>query len=253
MSALVNDPPGGTDPQLASERDAELEARVAARTADLSELLGHVVSAWDDDRRQLARKMHDGMGSTMTALTMHLALLTQQIPKEKHLQDRAAQMKQLLLGIIESNRVMQLGLWNDKLEFLGIKAALSELVSQFDADHPVKARISLPDEDADYPREHAVALLRGVEEGLHNVLAHAQATEVDVILDDNEDEVTLTVRDNGVGPVGYDATTTQCHGLRLLRERASYLGGALRIAPAAGQGTLLSMTLPKQRTPASNA
>jgi signal transduction histidine kinase len=90
-----------------------------------------------------------------------------------------------------------------------------------------------------------VALLRCVEEGLRNVAAHAQATELDVILDDNDEEAMLTVRDNGIGPAGASSAPLSCHGLRLLRERAQFLGGALHIGTGAGGGTVLTMTLPK--------
>ncbi len=228
--------PSSTDPQP--------DTLVAERSADLSELLGHLTTCWDDDRRLLARKLHDTLGSSMTALTMHLALLTQQLPQEKVLQDRAAQMKQLLMNIIGANRDMQLALWNDKLEFLGIKAAISELVSEFGAAHPIKARASLPDDEASYPREVGVALLRCAEEGLRNVLAHSQASEVEVILDDDGDAVTLTVRDDGVGPAAFDPNDQRCHGLRLLRERASFLGGALSVAANGARGTRLTLTLP---------
>ena len=224
--------------------EADLERLVAARTADLSELLGHMASCWDEERRLLARKLHDSLGSSMTALTMHLALLTQQMPKEKVLQDRAGQMKKLLTTIIDTNRDMQLALWNDKLEFLGIKAAITELVAEFGREHGILARISLPDEDDAYPRAINVALLRTAEEGLRNVQAHARATEVDVILDDDGDDIMLTVRDNGVGPAGMHAAKTG-HGLRLLRERASYLGGALQFAPSPATGTILTVRLPK--------
>ena len=226
--------------------DAEVERRVAERTADLSELLGHLTSCWDDERRQLARKLHDSLGSSMTALTMHLALLTQHMPAEKVLQNRTAQMKTLLMNIINTNRDMQLTIWNDKLEFLGVKAALAELVSEFGTASGMVARISLPDEDGAYGREHGVALLRVVEEGLRNVTAHAQATEVDVILDDNDEEIMLTVRDNGIGPGQYDKKANDCHGLRQLRERARYLGGELTVAPAPGGGTALTMMLPRK-------
>lgn len=220
---------------------------LAGRNADLVELLGHLTTCWDDERRLLARKLHDNLGSSMTALTMHLALLAQQMPAEKALQDRAAQMKQLLANIINTNRDMQLALWNDKLEFLGIKAALRELVTEFNAAHPITARISLPDEDPVYTREQGVALLRCVEEGLRNVAAHANATEVDVILDDNDEEVMLTVRDNGVGPAAVaDMGLSNCHGLRLLRERAAWLGGGLRLAASDSRGAVLTVTLPKQ-------
>lgn len=225
--------------------EADLERRVAERTADLTELLGHLTDCWDEERRQLARKLHDSLGSSMTALTMHLGLLAHQLPKEKPLQDRAAQMKALMMSIVESNRALQLTLWNDKLEFLGVNAALTELVAQFGAEHRIVARISLPDEEGVYARAQGVALLRGAEEGLRNVLAHAQASEVDVILDDNDEQIMLTVRDNGAGPGQWRADAPDCHGLRLLRARARYLGGDLTLAPAPQRGSLLTMILPR--------
>lgn len=229
--------------------EAEVERRVAERTAALCELLGHLTTCWDDERRQLARQLHDSLGSSMTALTMHLSLLTQQLPGEPALQARITQMKTLLMNIINTNREMQVAIWNDKLEFLGVKAALTELVAQFGADHPIQARISLPDEDSHYGRAQGVALLRTLEEGLRNVAAHAGASEVDVVLDDNDDEIMLTVRDNGVGPGKVDQAAHDCHGLRLLSVRAQYLGGAMTVTPAPGRGTSLTITLPRQPTP----
>jgi signal transduction histidine kinase len=218
-----------------------------ARSADLAELLGHLSTSWDDQRRQLARQLHDSLGSSMTALTMHLALLTQQLPADKALRDRSAQMKQLLANIIQTNREMQLALWNDKLEFLGIKAAIAELVTAFRDQRRIVARVSLPEQDESYPRAQAAALLRCLEEGLSNIAAHAQATEIDVILDDDGEQVMLTVRDNGVGPGAAPLSAEGGrHGLRLLRERAAYLGGQLSIGPAPQQpGTALTLVLPR--------
>jgi signal transduction histidine kinase len=218
------------------------------RAADLSELLGHVNACWDNERRSLSRQLHDSMGSSLTALTMHLGLLTQKLPPDPALQDRAAQMKKLLHNIIETNRQMQHKLWNDKLEFLGVRVALGELVAQFGAQNGVAARCSLPDEEPRIPRSHNVVLLRALEEGLHNILAHAQATEVDVIVDDNDDEIMLTVRDNGVG-LGPDGAAIGSaagkHGLRVLRERAVYLGGSLTLSSGTARGATLTVVLPK--------
>jgi signal transduction histidine kinase len=222
------------------------------RTAELTEMLGYLAACWDEERRLLARQLHDSLGSSMTALTMHLALLSQHIPAENQsMRDRSAQMKQLLANIIETNRKMQLELWNDKLEFLGLKAALAELVPSFADAQGIKARASLPDEDGSYTRTQGVVLLRCVEEGLRNVAAHARATEVDVILDDDGDQVMLTVRDNGTGlPNGAQGQTvletTSCHGLRLLRERARFLGGTLELGAGETGGAVLRMILPKQ-------
>ncbi len=216
----------------------------AARVAELTELLGHLTTCWDEERRQLARRLHDSLGSSMTALTMHLGLLSSHL-KEQPQRDRAAQMKQLLNNIIETNRKMQLALWNDKLEFLGPKAAIAELVVEWGREHGIKARASLPDEEPEYSRPQGVALLRAAEEGLRNVLSHAQASEVEVILDDDGDQAMLTVRDNGVGPGTGPAASMSCHGLRLLRERANLLGGSLTLKPGPEGGTALTLILPK--------
>jgi signal transduction histidine kinase len=223
----------------------EPERQLAARTAELSELLAHVTACWDEEKRQLARQLHDSLGSSMTALTMHLGLLTQHLPEGKA-RERSAQMKQLLAAIIETNRKMQLALWNDKLEFLGVKAALAELVAEFGREHGIAAHASLPDEDPEYSRAQAVALLRCAEEGLRNVVEHARARTVEVILDDDGDQAMLTVRDDGVGPGGADMASLSCHGLRLLRERARTLGGTLDLKPGPEGGTALVMVLPRK-------
>jgi signal transduction histidine kinase len=216
----------------------------AARVAELTELLGHLTACWDEERRQLARRLHDSLGSSMTALTMHLGLLSTHL-KEQPQRDRAAQMKQLLNNIIETNRMMQLTLWNDKLEFLGPKAAIAELVLEWGREHGIKARASLPDDEPEYSRTQGVTLLRCVEEGLRNVAAHAGATEVDVILDDDGDQAMLTVRDNGVGLGEDQGNSLSCHGLRLLRERARLLGGSVTLGRGPDGGAALTMVLPK--------
>jgi signal transduction histidine kinase len=216
----------------------------AARVAELTELLGHLTACWDEERRLLARRLHDSLGSSMTALTMHLGLLSSHL-KEQPQRDRAAQMKLLLNNIIETNRNIQLALWNDKLEFLGPKAAITELVAEWGRENGIRARASLPDDDPEYSRPQGVALLRCAEEGLRNVATHAQATEVEVILDDDGDQAMLTVRDNGVGPAPDRSNPLGCHGLRLLRERARLLGGTLTLGQGPEGGAMLTMILPK--------
>ncbi len=221
----------------------------ALRSADLSDLLGHVHTCWDNERRSLSRQLHDSLGSSLTALTMHLGLLMQKMPQEAVLQDRAAHMKQLLLQIVETNRQMQIKLWNDKLEFLGVRVALGEAVEQFGLQQQLTARCSLPEEELNCPRSHGIVLLHALEEALRNIAAHARASEVDVIVDDNEDQVMLTVKDNGVGLDGpVTALLGQAgskFGLRTARERAAYLGGTLTLSSGAERGVTLLATFPE--------
>jgi signal transduction histidine kinase len=221
------------------------DGETAARVAELTELLAHLTACWDEERRLLARRLHDSLGSSMTALTMHLGLLSSHL-KEQPQRDRAGQMKQLLNNVIETNRKMQLALWNDKLEFLGPKAAIAELVAEWGHEQGIKARASLPDEDPEYSRAQGVALLRCAEEGLRNVALHAHASTVEVILDDDGDQAMLTVRDNGSGPGQDPFGSLDCHGLRLLRERARVLGGTLSLGPGPEGGAALTLVLPRQ-------
>lgn len=217
----------------------------ALRSADLSDLLGHVHTSWDDERRALARQLHDNLGSSLTALSMHLGLLTHKLPADPALQQRAGQMKQLLQHIVDHNRQLQQRLWNDKLEFLGARVALGEAVSQFGAQQRISAHSSLPDDELDCPRSYGIVLLHALEEALRNIADHARASAVDVIVDDNEDEVTLTVKDNGVGLNGVGPDTPGKFGLRVARQRAVHLGGSLTLQPHPERGTILTVTLPK--------
>jgi signal transduction histidine kinase len=234
---------------LPAQQEQHPDQQDALRSADLSDLLGHLHTCWDNERRSLSRQLHDSLGSSLTALTMHLGLLMQKMPQEPALQDRAAHMKKLLLQIVETNRQMQLKLWNDKLEFLGVRVALGELVAQFGEQHQLAARCSLPEDELQCPRSHGIVLLHTLEEALRNIAAHAQASEVDVIVDDNEDEVMLTVKDNGIGLGGPVAAVlgqvSGKFGLRMARERAAYLGGTLTLASGAERGVTLTMILPK--------
>jgi signal transduction histidine kinase len=225
----------------------------ALRIADLSELLAHVNAREDDEKRVLARQLHDSIGSSLTALTMHLDLLAQQLPLEPALQQRTAQIRQLLLKLVENNRDMQTVLWNDKLEFLGAKIALTDLAQQFGQQHQTTVRCSLPDDDLECAPGHALLLLRALEQGLNNIAAHAQANSVDLIVDDDDDALTMTLKDDGIGLQGGagdgGAGEAQAdlgrHGLRLLRERLRHLGGTLTLTQNPQRGARLTVTLPK--------
>ena len=221
------------------------EPQSPQRAAELEELMAYLNASWDEERRVLSRQMHDSLGSSLTALTMHLGLLASKLPQEPALQDRVAQMKKLLHTIIDTNRAMQHRLWNDKLEFLGIRAALTERLSEFGAAQQIDTCCSLPEDEPSCPRGHAVVLLYSLEEGLRNVVRHAQAHAIEVIVDDNDEAIMLTLKDDGVGLSDGAMGCYAKHGLRAARERAAWLGGTLTLAPNPTGGAKLTITLPK--------
>jgi len=224
--------------------ETQLEALVAARTVEVSELIGHLETTREEEKRAIARELHDDLGSALTALNMHLALVFQQLPDEPKFAERAAKIKTLLTSITGATRRIQIGLRPDKLDVFGIKVAITEQAAEFEKYSGVACDASVPDEPIAYAPRVDIALFRMVQEALNNIAKHAKATQVDVVLDDTDEEILLTVRDNGVGiPAGSSSRVT--HGLRGMRERAGYLGGSVKISSTPGKGTVISIAIPK--------
>jgi signal transduction histidine kinase len=225
--------------------ETQLEALVAARTFEVSELIGHLETTREEEKRSIARELHDDLGSALTALNMHLSLIFQQMPEDPKVTERAGKIKTLLGSITSATRRIQIGLRPDKLDVFGIKVAIAEQAAEFEKYSGVVCNASLPDDQLTYAPRVDIALFRMVQEALNNIAKHAQATRVDVILDDTDDEIVLTIRDNGVGIPVEQPGDVMTHGLRGMRERAGYLGGSVRITGSEGNGTNIVITIPK--------
>lgn len=225
--------------------ETHLEALVVARTAEVTELIGHLEVTREEEKRAIARELHDDLGSSLTALSMHLAILFQKMPAEPALTVRAAQIKVLIASIADSTRRIQNGLRPDKLDIFGIKVAITDQALEFEKYTGVACRVSLPDEPLAYDANLNIALFRMVQEALNNIAKYAKASKVVIVLDDNEDEVRLTLRDDGIGIPAGRITNTTTHGLRGMRERAAYLGGSVHIVSGAGAGTTITVFFPK--------
>lgn len=226
--------------------ETQLETLVADRTAELRALIGHLEATREEEKRALARELHDDLGSVLTALNMHLAILFQNIPQDDSMLERIAQIKGLLASVSKTARRIQLGLRPDQLDVFGIKAAIADQAAEFEMYTGIPCRANLPDEDIAYSTHIDIALFRIVQEALNNIAKHSRARHVDVVLDDLDDSVVLSIRDDGIGmPV--HASSTHSLGLRGMRERAGNLGGEVRIISTPGKGSLIRVTIPKNK------
>jgi signal transduction histidine kinase len=222
-----------------------LERLVKERTAEVSELIGHIETTREEEKRAIARELHDDLGSALTALSMHFAILFQKLPPDSPLTERAQQIKALLSTVTQTTRRIQVGLRPDKLDIFGVKTAISEQCLEFEKYSGVICRVDLPDEELSWAPETEIGLYRMVQEGLNNVAKHAHATQVQVTLDDSEDGIVLTIRDNGDGFAPDTPAHKLTHGLRGMRERAQYLGGTFSVRSAPGQGCTVTIRLPR--------
>lgn len=226
-------------------QEVRLEKLVEARTQEVRELIGHLETMREEEKRAIARELHDDMGASLTALNMHLAILFQQIPSELGMAERIVQIKALLGSVTATKRRIQNGLRPDKLDIFGIKTAITDQAQDFENYTGLSCSVSLPDEEVKYSTEVETSLFRMVQEALNNIAKHAKASQVDIILDDDGENIYLTIRDNGVGISPQADPYSRTHGLRGMRERAAYLGGSIAIDSKPGSGTRISIILPK--------
>jgi PAS domain S-box-containing protein len=226
------------------QRESELERTIAQRTALLRELANHMETIREEEKRAIARELHDNMGASLTALSMHLAGVYKVLPDNEQWQNRQIQMQELLSSLVATTRRIQTELRPNMLDLFGLKAAILEQLEDFGQRTGIVCKSSLPDEDIAVDHKVDIAVYRMLQEILNNVSKHAHASQVEVILDIDEDRLALTVRDNGVGMSQQRFENTATHGLRGLHERATYLGGQVRFNAAEGKGTTVVIELP---------
>jgi PAS domain S-box-containing protein len=224
----------GTHFDLTERKAAEAER---ART----ELLAHLVFAQEDERRRIAREMHDQFGEQLTTLALRIGALraaSRDNPAFAELVDALEAVAQQL------DRDVDQLVWQLRptaLDDLGLRAALTNYVQDWSRRVGIAAELHTAGLlDDRLPSDVETALYRIAQEALTNVARHARATQVEIILERRGDHVLLAVEDNGVG---FEQTTEgdagQGFGLHGMRERASLIGATLEIESAAGQGTTI--------------
>ena len=225
---------------------AELQLRESY--AQLQELTAMREAAREDERKRIAREMHDELGQQLTALRLGVSALRVEFATDNpalsgRLQDLlglADQTMHAVRNVIASLRPAALD--------AGIVAALEWLAAEFSRDGHLDCRLRIPDENLVLDEERAVALFRISQEALTNVARHAKATHVTISLERFEDYWILEIRDNGHG---FESTATprKTFGLVGMKERAQMLGGEISIESASGHGTAIVLRIPIDTNP----
>ena len=224
----------GTHFDLTERKRADAER---ART----ELLARLVFAQEDERRRIAREMHDQFGEQLTALALGIAALKQSCADQPRLR---AQVDALDVVARQLDRDVDQLVWQLRptaLDDLGLRAALSNYVQDWSQRVNIAAELhSSGLLDDRLASEVESALYRIAQEALNNVAKHARASHVEVILERRPDHVLLVVEDDGVGFDAANAGTgNQGFGLMGMQERAALVGATLQIESTPGQGTTI--------------
>jgi len=237
------------DDDQARERE-RLAEQVRARTAELRDLAGHLVSAREDERGRVARELHDELGGQLTALKLELARLKRLPDLPAAALERLAGFdKRLNEGISLKRRIIE-NLRPSSLDQLGLTAALEMLCADTAEVSGIAVHTQLAKVALDKAAE--LSLFRVVQESLTNCLKHAQASEVWVKLTAAPMEATLSVRDNGHGFDTLNVSPGR-HGVLGMRVRIESHRGHLKIHSMPGGGTEVIARVPQLPLNANDA
>jgi PAS domain S-box-containing protein len=236
----------------------QLEQRVQARTSELErsntslrELSGRLLQMQDEERRKIARELHDSIGQLLAALSMNIATVS----LEKHKLSSVAQgcvdeNEGLVMRVSDEIRTLSYLLHPPLLDEIGLESALKEYVAGFAARSKIAVRLDMSVDFGRLSREAEIALFRVVQECLTNIHRHSGSATAAIRIRRENGVVSLEVKDDGRGiPVDkltqVNASRTVGVGFRGMRERLRQLGGSLEVR-SGEKGTIVAATLENQ-------
>lgn len=206
-------------------------------------------AAREDERRAIARELHDELGQLLSALRLEVSVLrVRHGAVQADIGERAASMLALVDSVIRLQRDLVSSLRPAVLD-MGIAAALEWLVSQFSTRTGITCRLSLNEAEVQLGADQTAMVFRIVQESLTNAARHSHATCVDVSLEQSGSDCTLSIRDDGRGFDARAPRDPRSLGLAGMQERAQMLGGRLDLRSTPGAGVTVTVTFPTALQP----
>ena len=213
----------------------------------LHALSQRLMKAQEEERLHLSRELHDESGQLLAALSVELGLLERDTDKgpKKDVKAHISALKRITDEIQNNLHKLAVLLRPASLDHLGLVTALQQYVSEFSRQYDIKVEYEATGmTERRLPNDVETAVFRIVQESLTNVVLHAQATRVDILLNRHNDHLIAVVEDNGVG-FTQTANPLEDHlGLFGMRERIEMLNGHFTIESSPGKGTTVKVEVP---------
>jgi signal transduction histidine kinase len=206
------------------------------------------ISAQEEDRRQLARELHDDVNQRLALLSIELDQLRED-PQAWPLKARLQQLSAKTASLSTDVHTLARELRPSKLDHLGLVPAAQDLCREIGIRHEIQVDLESKDVPEGLTGDTAICLYRLLQEALQNVVKHSRALQVRVVLEGKDNRIDMKVFDNGAGFTPGELDDDKGFGLGLagMRERVAVLEGmvVVRSAPGAGTKVYVSVPLPK--------
>lgn len=229
--------------ELLKTENSRLEAKVQARTLELSNLATNLTTAQEAERQHIARELHDEMGSALTAAKMDAGWLRRSLGTQvdELVQERMLRLIENIGSTISMTRRLVDDLQPPLLKGLGLVEALRSLGQQFEMEMSVV--MDFPEHELSLSPEQSLALFRVAQESLTNVRKYAKASKVELSLKEKQGMVILSVADNGSG-FNTENIELHGHGIAGMKHRAQMFNANLLLDSQAGRGTRIEVRMP---------
>jgi PAS domain S-box-containing protein len=228
---------------MTERKRVEIELRRSRQ--ELRNLSAHIQSAREEERGHIAREIHDELGQTLSKLKLDIAWLKKRLSNEQRLLvGKADKMTELVDNTIRTVQRISSELRPGVLDYLGLSAAIEWQAKEFRERTGIPCSTEIAP-DVDVEDQHiAIAMFRIFQETLTNIMRHAKASRVDVVLKQETGVLLLEVRDNGQGIPEEKIFQHTSFGLMGIRERARFFNGRVRITGTPGKGTTVAVRIP---------
>jgi len=212
---------------------------------ELRNLSIHLQSVREEESTRVARKIHDELGQSLTALQMDMSWLTSRLPaNNESIRKKTRSMSDLVDSTIESVHKITTELRPSLLDDLGLPAAIEWQAADFQKRSGIRCQAQIHCSDSVIDKELATTIFRIFQETLTNIARHSKATQCKVSLAGTETELCLEVTDNGIGITPWQVDDPRSFGMIGMRERAHLWGGTVHVRNAKPSGTKVRVLIP---------
>jgi signal transduction histidine kinase len=209
----------------------------------------YLIEGQEEERKRMARELHDGLGQMLTALKFGIENIGSHGQFTEKGEKALNHLKELIIQTIQETRTISFNLMPAVLSDFGITSALKLLVSQTANSTGVNITFLSSLQGERLPKNVEIGLYRIAQEGLHNALKYAQATNISLTLSSKKKHIQLTIADNGKG---FEYESAQfgpdekgvVHGISNMKERSNILNGDMKITSRSGKGTRILIKVP---------
>ncbi|ASS74129.1 histidine kinase [Tumebacillus algifaecis] len=208
------------------------------------QLTNYVIQAQEEERKRISRDLHDGIGQALYSILVGLRVVNQ-LPLEPAYKEHLDEVQKLTSRTLEEVKSLSVELRPSALDDLGLVPAVRSYLKRFEETFGIETTLTVVGQRRRYATTVETALYRILQEAMTNSAKYADTDQLAITLTDQDDQIEICIEDSGVG---FDPEHLRIKGTGLglfgMRERASLLGGTVKIDSAPGAGTRIGVTIP---------